>query len=500
MKRFQLLVVVALFMVIASCTTNQSALLPPLPEVEAHVISGRVVQARSIASATSVASEENGDLETEFQSVLVADDVDKATRAHIDRIAKLFYRTQALLVDYDAKIDEVSKLDNPPEGILQTDDTYAKLISAWSLRQTALEKIKFFYKRSLEISREKGNDSKDFRDRQDRALLVKRAIRNGVLSASNSTNRLAKQEILRELIEVHRGMKDAESLNFVLKAQLIDGADEMTAFYARNETQLQRETEAVRGDEDLNREIDARLPEIRTQLTEQFQKRTPQSKVEVKPGVGRSGMMNGTEFSHGTWALTFDDGPHPVYTLKALANLKANNMKATFFWVANNVERMTSIVHTVMAAGMTLGNHSYTHAELTKVSAARLTHEIIDSTTVDVHAGYRPMFYRCPYGACGSQTSVIRQKIANLGMISVTWNVDSLDWQDKNPASVYQRVKKQMAVQKRGIILFHDIHPQSIVASNMLMKDFAQGAANGTYRTVTIDEALKELNSPEGMK
>jgi hypothetical protein len=64
MKRFQLLVVVALFMVIASCTTNQSALLPPLPEVEAHVISGRVVQARSIASATSVASEENGDLET----------------------------------------------------------------------------------------------------------------------------------------------------------------------------------------------------------------------------------------------------------------------------------------------------------------------------------------------------------------------------------------------------------------------------------------------------
>lgn len=505
MNRIQVLVVVALFSVIASCTTSQTALFPPLPPVEAHVISGEVAPKRTLASTT-----DESILEAEFQQIMSSDDVDKVARKQVDRIARIFYRTQAFLNDYDAKIDEVSKQENPSESALQTDDTYARLIAAWGLREETLEKISYFYKRALETEMNRGGDTPVARSLQDRAMLMNRAIRNAALSASNSTNRLAKQDLLRELIRVNQDVRDLQpeqTVNkdvgqetnraiAVLSEQLINDPNEMQGFYERNQRQLERETQASIKDAELNQEMERLVPEAKRHLAEQFEQRTPQSAGAVAPGLGRSGMMNGLEFSTGTWALTFDDGPHAKFTPQALANLKANGMKASFFWLANNISRLRSIVAQAKEAGMTLANHSYTHANLPKLGTAGLKHEIEDSTAVDVAAGFRPRFFRCPYGACGSQTSVVRQKIADLKMVSVTWNVDSLDWQDKNPASVYERVKKQMAVQKRGIILFHDIHPQSIAASKMVMADLAAGQKKGTYRTVTIDQAFDELNKP----
>jgi peptidoglycan/xylan/chitin deacetylase (PgdA/CDA1 family) len=510
MNRIQVLVVVALFSIaIASCTTSQTALFPPLPPIEAHVISGQVAPKRSLASTT-----DESILEAEFQQIMSSDDVDKVAHKQVDRIARIFYRTQAFLNDYDAKIDEVSKQENPPENALQTDDAYARLIAAWGLREETLEKISYFYKRALETEMNRAGDTPVARSLQDRAMLMNRAIRNAALSASNSTNRLAKQDLLRELIRVNQDFR--ESLNTVtadgptnkdlgqetngaiavLSEQLINNPKDMQSFYERNQRQLERETESSIKDAELTQEMERLVPDAKRHLAEQFEQRTPQSVGAVAPGLGRSGMMNGFEFSPGTWALTFDDGPHARYTPQALANLKASGMKATFFWLANNVSRMRSIVAQAKEVGMTLANHSYTHANLPKLGPAGLKHEIEDSTAVDVAAGFHPRFFRCPYGACGSQTSVVRQKIADLKMVSVTWNVDSLDWQDKNPASVYARVKKQMAVQKRGIILFHDIHPQSIAASKMVMDDLAAGQKKGTYRTVTIDQAFDELNKP----
>ena len=491
MTRVHFLAVFALLAVVASCTTNQSAFLPPLPEVEAHVISGAPTAKREVASMRDETV-----LEARFQSLLNAQDVDQATRAKTDRLIRIFYRTQGYLNDFDSKLEELSKQPSVSEDALQTDDSYAHLILAWTLREETIETVTYFYRRANEIVHAK-DDSPRGRDIANRALLVIRAIRNSIGSAANSTGRLAKQELLHSLIEVHQ---KPDSVTKALSKQLMEDPAEVQNFYERNQKQLQRETEAAKSDEELNQEIDAKVPELKRALAEQFEKRAPQSAGAIAPGLGRSGMMNGFEFSKGTWALTFDDGPHASYTQEVLANLKANGMKASFFWVADNVERMHSIVSQVQAAGMTLANHSYTHANLPTLGPAGLRHEIIESTTVDLRAGYRPLFFRCPYGACGSQNSIVRQKIADLNMVSVTWNVDSLDWQDKNPRSVYARVKKQMAMQKRGIILFHDIHSQSVAASKMLMTDFAAGQKKGIYRTVTIEQAFNELNSPEGMK
>jgi peptidoglycan/xylan/chitin deacetylase (PgdA/CDA1 family) len=74
-------------------------------------------------------------------------------------------------------------------------------------------------------------------------------------------------------------------------------------------------------------------------------------------------------------------------------------------------------------------------------------------------------------------------------MIHVSWNVDSLDWQDPNPASVQKRVEQQMAANGRGIILFHDIHtPGLTVVPNLVAKN------KGKVRWVDIPHIVNELN------
>jgi peptidoglycan/xylan/chitin deacetylase (PgdA/CDA1 family) len=494
-----------------SCTTNQTATLPPLPAVEAHVISSSAAVRRTVASTTDESL-----LDAEFQQVLNSDNPERAVREHVNRVSRIFYRSQGLLNDYDAKIESATKDESISGASLQTDDAYAKLLSAWMMRDEAIAKVRYFYFRSLQVETENSSDSIVGREMQTHAARLNNAVREALLSSANSTNRLAKQDLSEEILAVNEEfhasqashnnqfpdiLKRADAFTALLKNERIENPADMQKFYERNALQLARETVNARGDSELNGEIENLFPDVKRHLLEQFEDRAPQSAGSVAVGTGLRGMMSGTEFAKGVWALTFDDGPHGTYTMQDIGNLKDAGLKATFFWVAQNVSRLPAIVAKVKAAGMVLGNHSYTHAQLTKLGPSGLVHEIDDATAVDVAAyGFKPKFFRCPYGACGSQDSNVRQKIADQGMISIIWNVDSLDWQDKNPASVYDRVKKQMAVQKHGIILFHDIHPQSVAASKMIMADFVAGQKTGEYRVVTIEQAMNELNSAEGMK
>ena len=76
------------------------------------------------------------------------------------------------------------------------------------------------------------------------------------------------------------------------------------------------------------------------------------------------------------------------------------------------------------------------------------------------------------------------------GLIHVFWNVDTLDWQDRNPTTVYQRTMKQVNQQGRGVILFHDIHSQTVIASARVMDDLKSSGS----RIVTLQEAVSVLN------
>lgn len=215
----------------------------------------------------------------------------------------------------------------------------------------------------------------------------------------------------------------------------------------------------------------------------------------IYPSPGEAGNMMGKDFSQNTFALTFDDGPSEKYTLPILEVLQAHRKKATFFWLAENVLAQPGIVKMVGEAQMPRENHSYSHAQLPRLSPEDLRREIIGSQAELTRAyGESPNFFRCPYGS-GLNVARVRQMIADQDMIHVFWTIDSLDWQDKDPASIFARVKKQMTLEKRGIILFHDIHPQSVEATKLVL-NYSDSLENshGRLRWVTIPQAVEEIN------
>lgn len=198
--------------------------------------------------------------------------------------------------------------------------------------------------------------------------------------------------------------------------------------------------------------------------------RTPQALDELYPSPDGKGHVTGNHFPKGKWAMTFDDGPSPKHTKEMINVLATNNVHGTFFWLAQNILRYPELPQTKSAL-YSRASHSYTHANLPKQSASGLDKEItqasIDFAKV---VGEKPTLFRCPYGACGPANGTIRTLIAKNNMLHISWNVDTLDWQDKNPESIFQRSKKQIDSLGRGIVLFHDIHPQSVIAADKVIK------------------------------
>lgn len=208
------------------------------------------------------------------------------------------------------------------------------------------------------------------------------------------------------------------------------------------------------------------------------------------PGPGKDGQMSGSEFPMGTWAVTYDDGPHKTQTEKILGVLSAFNIKATFFWVAENVVKYGSVILAVEQAGHSLQNHSYTHPDLVKTTDLALGFEVsVANQVLKDHYAVDPAFYRLPFGSGGSNARV-RKKVAAEKLISVMWNVDSLDWADKNAASVAERVRKQMVKLGRGIVLFHDIQGHTADATALLFK----AVEKSKFRYVTIPQIVSQIN------
>lgn len=211
----------------------------------------------------------------------------------------------------------------------------------------------------------------------------------------------------------------------------------------------------------------------REQLLHEFESQLP-------PGESRGGAapkskleIFGTEMPPKTIALTFDDGPHPRYTDQVLAILKKYNLHAVFFEVGknigttdgNNAVKLGPIApasYRILDAGDLLGNHSYTHPVLPKLSEAALDKEINTTSALLTYVVKSPpVLFRPPYGAVNQN---ILTKIQAANMKTVIWNVDSEDWADPVPNSVARRVITEAEKQNRGIILFHDIHKTGIEA------------------------------------
>jgi peptidoglycan/xylan/chitin deacetylase (PgdA/CDA1 family)/tetratricopeptide (TPR) repeat protein len=200
-------------------------------------------------------------------------------------------------------------------------------------------------------------------------------------------------------------------------------------------------------------------------------------------GGAPSNEFFGTDFPAKTVALTFDDGPHPRYTEQVLALLRKYGLKACFFELGRNLGTvganqeirlipLADIAKKVLEAGHIIANHSYSHPVLPKLTADLRTSEI-DRTNLLLEkvAGHKPDLFRAPYGARNKQ---ILDQIGSEGMRSVMWNIDSLDWADPIPESIAMRVLHELNQAHKGIILFHDIHKQSVLALTPVLEELVR--------------------------
>ena len=178
-----------------------------------------------------------------------------------------------------------------------------------------------------------------------------------------------------------------------------------------------------------------------------------------------------------TIALTFDDGPGP-YTAHLLDILDQYGAKATFFLIGSKVSGQASVVRSIQARGHQLGNHSWSHPELPKLSVDQIAGEI-DRTNEAIRqaTGVKPSILRPPYGAVNG---VVLEQLRLRNMSSILWSVDTRDWADRNSQIVCSRAVA--GARPGAVILMHDIHQTSVNAVPCILSSLKQQG----YSFVTI--------------
>lgn len=183
-------------------------------------------------------------------------------------------------------------------------------------------------------------------------------------------------------------------------------------------------------------------------------------------------------------ALTFDDGPGP-YTEKLLDILDKYDAKATFFLIGSKVSARANTLRRMQSRGHQLGNHSWSHPELNKVSTEQLASEIDQTNNAIKQAvGTKPNIIRPPYGAFNR---AVLEQFRQRGMSAVVWSVDTRDWADRNSEIVCSRA---VAGARNGaVILMHDIHPTSVNAVPCILDSLKQQG----YSFVTVQNLIGDM-------
>lgn len=204
----------------------------------------------------------------------------------------------------------------------------------------------------------------------------------------------------------------------------------------------------------------------------------PSIEVPVDAAAGPLLIRGGLK--KGEIALTFDDGPHPKRTARLLEILANAGVRATFFQVGEMTTSYPEISKQVAEAGHMVGSHTFTHPQLPKLSAKDAESEIRSGReAVALASGTDIPFFRFPYGA---RNTYLNEFIKSQGMASFLWNMDSADWKLRDPKVLLARVKAQLDHEQGGIILFHDIHEQTVIALPYVLEELrARGFTTVVY-------------------
>lgn len=180
-------------------------------------------------------------------------------------------------------------------------------------------------------------------------------------------------------------------------------------------------------------------------------------------------------------AFTFDDGPNSKYTEEVLAVLEKYDAHATFFVVGvhSTFTRAGEVMKKVINGGHEIASHTYTHTNLTKLTADQIKDE--EKKTSDMIfelCGVRPTMMRAPGGAYNSDV------LAAVSYPLIGWTVDTLDWKHQDPKQALEYLKAQ--VSDGGIVLMHDRLATSAEIAELLL----QWLYENDYKVVSVSELM----------
>ncbi len=182
-------------------------------------------------------------------------------------------------------------------------------------------------------------------------------------------------------------------------------------------------------------------------------------------------------------ALTFDDGPSQ-YTGKLLDALKKHGAKATFFVVGSRLGSSSSnaLLKRMEAEGHVVGNHSQNHKNLKYLSKSNVSSEMYTAAArIKKAIGHYPIVMRCPGG---NYNNTVRSYAKSINVPIIQWDLDTVDWRDRNKATVVNRVKK--SVKDGSIVLMHDLYSTTVNAAIDLIPYLQKQG----YTLVTVPELL----------
>lgn len=184
-------------------------------------------------------------------------------------------------------------------------------------------------------------------------------------------------------------------------------------------------------------------------------------------------------------ALTFDDGPG-IYTERLLDALKANHAKATFFLIGKNAARYPQLVKRMEAEGHAVGNHTYGHSNLTKLSANGVARELESCDAVFQRTlGHPATLLRAPGG---SYNQTVCRVAAEKGVPVIGWSVDTRDWASRNTEKILEVAFGENGIRDGSIVLMHDIYETSVEAAERIIEQLhGEG-----YTFLTVSELLAE--------
>lgn len=181
-------------------------------------------------------------------------------------------------------------------------------------------------------------------------------------------------------------------------------------------------------------------------------------------------------------SLTFDAAWGNEDTQTLIDILGKYNVKATFFVVGDWVDKYPESVRALSDAGHEVMSHSNDHAHFSKLSSEEIVSNLnACNDKIEAVTGVRPTLFRCPYGEYDDH---VVSTVTDMGMHTIQWDVDSLDWKDLSASEIHKRVTG--SVQSGSIVLFHNaaLHTPEALAGII---EFL--LANG-YTIVPVSELL----------